>query len=307
MESRPRVAEPEPVIRPPRRNSWGAIFAGALIVLTVQLLLGVLGLAIGLTAVNPATEQDPWSGIGIGAMIWWIVTGIVALLVGGWAGGRMAGLPRRLDGALHGAIVWALSTVLMVWLAFSAAGAVVGGAWNVLSTTAQAAGGIASSAAGAIPGQIGADDIAWQEIQREIRQMMQSRGIPIEEEAPSGYREIEDALYELLREDPAKIGEISEQDKQAIVDVVVRRTELTQEEARQRVDKWVRQYEQAVEDAREFVEEELPRKAEKYGGQAADAAAKAAWWIFLMLLLGLVAAVVGGAVGAPVKLDRWER
>jgi hypothetical protein len=47
------------------RISWGAIFAGTVVAFVVQILFSVLGLAIGLTIVEPMTGQAPWEGIGM--------------------------------------------------------------------------------------------------------------------------------------------------------------------------------------------------------------------------------------------------
>ena len=54
--------------RPFARISWGAIFAGAIIALATQLVLTLIGTALGLATLNPATGQNP-SGttLGIGA------------------------------------------------------------------------------------------------------------------------------------------------------------------------------------------------------------------------------------------------
>src|SRR5690606_15487636 len=71
-----------------RRISWGAIFAGTVAALSVQLLLTLLGLSIGMWAVDPSAGQQGFQGLGIGAAIWALVSFIIALYVGGWIAGR---------------------------------------------------------------------------------------------------------------------------------------------------------------------------------------------------------------------------
>lgn len=44
-----RPADPAYVDKTPTRISWGAIFAGVVIAIAVQLVLGILGAGIGLT------------------------------------------------------------------------------------------------------------------------------------------------------------------------------------------------------------------------------------------------------------------
>ena len=64
-----------------KRISWGAIFAGTVLAIVLQLALSLLGLGIGLGTIDPLTEQNPMSGIGTGAAIWWIVTMSLAPLL----------------------------------------------------------------------------------------------------------------------------------------------------------------------------------------------------------------------------------
>ncbi len=54
------------------RVRWGPIWAGLFTALTTLIILSLLGVAIGLTAVDPraAAQGNPPQGIGIGAAIW---------------------------------------------------------------------------------------------------------------------------------------------------------------------------------------------------------------------------------------------
>ena len=55
-----------------RRISWGAIFAGLIVTLVCQILLTMLGVAIGAATIEPIQEQKPLEGLGTGAALWWI-------------------------------------------------------------------------------------------------------------------------------------------------------------------------------------------------------------------------------------------
>src|SRR5690606_27787185 len=123
-----------------RRISWGAILAGAVAALSVQLLLTLLGLSIGLWAVDPAQGQEGFQGLGIGAAIWALITFIIALYVGGWIAGRMSGLGSRFDGLLEGFLVWGLVTVVTFMLLTTAIGGIVGGAAGLAGDALQTAG-----------------------------------------------------------------------------------------------------------------------------------------------------------------------
>lgn len=123
-----------------RRISWGAIIAGTVAALSVQLLLTLLGIAVGLWAV-PAAGSEFLQEIGIGAAIWALLSFIIALYIGGWIAGRTSGLGSKLDGLLEGFMVWGLVTVVTFMLLNTAVGGIVGGAAGLagqaMSMTAQ--------------------------------------------------------------------------------------------------------------------------------------------------------------------------
>ena len=54
-----------PGVAPASRVRWGAVVAGLVIAAASQLLLGMLGVAIGLTAVD-AADANPWRALGTG-------------------------------------------------------------------------------------------------------------------------------------------------------------------------------------------------------------------------------------------------
>jgi hypothetical protein len=114
-----------------RRMSWGSVLAGVVAVLSVQILLSILGLAIGATALNPA--QDSAKGIGLGAAIWIGISALIALFVGGWVAARLAGVPDRGDGSLHGFITWGLATLVAAVMITTAAGTLLGGAFSSIA------------------------------------------------------------------------------------------------------------------------------------------------------------------------------
>jgi hypothetical protein len=63
--------------------SWGGVFAGVLVAMGVSMLLAALGVAIGVSAVDPG-ETDPGT-IGIGAAVWGGAQLLIALFVGAWS------------------------------------------------------------------------------------------------------------------------------------------------------------------------------------------------------------------------------
>lgn len=133
-------AEPLPGLRAGRRISWAAIFGGAIAALAVQIVLGLLGLGIGLSTVNPATEARPvGAGLGVGAIIWWTFSSLIAMFLGGWVAGRLAGNRMRFDRMLHGLLAWALVTLATFYLLTTAIGGIVSGATGIVSQSLGAA------------------------------------------------------------------------------------------------------------------------------------------------------------------------
>ena len=122
-----RTATSYPVYdRPFARISWGAVFAGAIIALATQIVLALIGMAIGLATLNPGTGDSPsGTALGTGAAIWLVVSSLISLFIGGYIAARLAG---RFNGWLHGLITWATLTLLTLVLLTTAAGQLIGAA-----------------------------------------------------------------------------------------------------------------------------------------------------------------------------------
>ena len=91
------------------RLSWGAILAGFVVATMVQIVLSVLGVAVGFTTWDVG---DPARDLGMGLGIWIAVSTLLSLLVGGIITGRLAGVLSRGDGAIHGVVMWGIA---MLW------------------------------------------------------------------------------------------------------------------------------------------------------------------------------------------------
>ncbi len=107
--------------RPFARISWGAVFAGAIIALAVQLVLTLIGVAIGLATLSPATGDS----LGAGAGIWLVISSLISLFAGGYISARLGG---TFNGWLHGLTTWGTVTLLTLMLLTTAAGQLIGAA-----------------------------------------------------------------------------------------------------------------------------------------------------------------------------------
>ena len=110
-----------------KRISWSAVFAGVLVAIVSQMLLTLLGLGIGLSTVDAATEQNPTAGLGTGSAVWYIISSLLSLFAGGWIAGRLASAPRRFDGIIHGVLTWCLATLLTIYFLTTTIGSILGG------------------------------------------------------------------------------------------------------------------------------------------------------------------------------------
>lgn len=261
-----------------RRMSWGAIFAGLAVVLVVELMLGFLGIAIGATTVHPMTEQQPMAGLTMGAGIWVLVSTILSLFAGGWVAGRLAGFPRRSDNALHGIVTWASATLLTVFLVGTALGSIVGGAFGLLTKGVSAAGPQIKEAAGAALGQSGVD---LESIRQQVKTTFEQRAKD-PKAAQANESQLLDALGKLYG------GNATDADRQSVVTLLTQNTSMSQDEAQQTVASW----EQKIQQGKAQVEQ----KGREAGEVAATGLARTGWVLFGVVLIGAIAAAIGGAV-----------
>jgi hypothetical protein len=110
------------------RVAWGAVVAGSLVALAVGLVLAILALGLGLGAVDVVSGDDAESGTITGAVgVWWTVSALLSLFVGGWVAGRIAGGPFEPRGVFLGVLVWALVTLASLYVLTTTVSTVLGG------------------------------------------------------------------------------------------------------------------------------------------------------------------------------------
>jgi hypothetical protein len=269
---------PDHVVR--RISPW-AVLAGAIVGVVVLFLLGLLGLGIGLATMDPAAGGDDSPGGGalsIGTAIWGIISFLIALFAAGWIAGRLAGDPKQLDGLLHGVVAWALTTLVVMWLLTTTVSSIIGGAFSLLGNVAAASGQAVQAAASQVGGETLADaaqQLPWERIQQRVEQAL-----------PADVDLDREALMAAFRELVVEGG-----DRQAVTDILVQQGGMTQEEAESTLQNLEAEYEQTVQE----VEQQAAQAAET----AAATVSSAAFWSFIALLLGAIAAAGGGWMGAP--------
>jgi len=265
------------VIMDPRRVSWGAIVAGTVLTIVIGLLLNLLGVGIGLATIDPASDGSPSAGtLGTAAAIWWLVSGVIALFVGGYAASRLSGVWENGDGILHGLITWGVASIVTVYLVSTTLGGIMGGAYGTLSTAMGMAGRGVSAAADAVPGGA-ASDVA-NRVQPWVDQFLaQVAPNATTEDITRARQELAGLIPNILQG-----GQTAEQAAQRATEIVSTLAGVSPEEAGQRL-------ETAVAALRD--------QATAAVDTAAGAVSSAAIWSFLALLLGAVATAAGGWVG----------
>ena len=263
--------------------SWGAIFAGVVVALVVQVLLTMLGAGIGIATLDPGTGDNPAaSTFSIVAGIWYVLSGIVSAFAGGYVAARMSGKTNATTGALHGLTTWAFTTLLVLYFLTSTVGALVGGAF---SGVASAIGGVSQTVA-----QTAAPMIANANPLEALESQIRSTGTDPE----ALNRAAINAMRNLVTGDEASAAAAREQAAQALATA----RDIPLPQATEQVAAMEKQYRDQV------------ARAKQAAVDAADAAASivstGALLAFVALVLGAIAGWLGGRSGVmnPVYADR---
>lgn len=262
------------------RISWGAVIAGVVVALVVQLLLGMLGLGIGAATLDPLGGDNPSaSTLTISAGIWTVVSGIIASFVGGLMAGRLSGKPVGSTGGLHGLTSWAATTLVIIFLFTTTVGGIVGGLMSGIGGALSGLGQAATAAATvAAPAVANATDPLGT-IEEQVRNASGGND-------PAALRDAAvSAVSAALTADDAQADTARENAAAALS----RAQSIPIEQAREQVAQYEQQYEQAVQ--------AVEQRATEAADVAADAVATGALVGFFSLLLGAIAAWIGGRIG----------
>ncbi|UHS56737.1 PhnA-like protein [Agrobacterium vaccinii] len=279
-----------PVLRDSIANvSWGSIFAGVAIALSLHLLLNLLGLAIGAGVIDPAQNDTPTAAsLSTGSVIWVIVSGIIAAFIGAYVASRLSGRVVRSTGALHGLASWAVTTLIVFYLLTTSVGALVGGAFTGVTSVFSGAGSTIATAATAAAPSLATANNPMSTIEQRIR------------EASGGNdpQALRDAAVSAMR--AALTGDQAQADdaRNRAADALARAQNIPVDQARQQVTDYENQYKQAVEQAK--------KTATEAAQATATGVSTAAYVAFGALLIGAIAALFGGNIGAAHTDRRRE-
>jgi hypothetical protein len=253
--------------------SWPAVLAGAFAAAALSLILLALGTGIGLSSVSPWSNMGASaSAIGIGAIVWLIVTQIIAATMGGYLAGRLRTKWVNIHtnevyfrDTAHGFLVWAVGLVITAAFLASAATSMVGGGAQLGAITSGKATSAQSDGQASDPNKYFVDTLF-----RSDRPASETTDASIRAEAGSIFA------------NAVRQKDVPAPDKTYLGQLVAARTGLSQTDAEQRVSDVLSQARQAADTARKTVAHSL-------------------YWTFLALLIGAFCASFAATIGGKQR------
>ena len=273
--------------------SWAAIIAGGVTAAAASICLLVLGAGWGLSVVSPWSGQGvDLTTIGVGAVIWLVVTQWVSAGLGGYLTGRLrtkwVGVHTHevfFRDTAHGFLAWALATVVSAGLLASASSALLGKGVDSAATIAAGATQGAAQGAASSP----SSPLAYYS-DMLFRPAAGSTAVGVPASNPQDVRAESGRILATV----VANGDISPDDKAYLAQTISTQTGLTPDESAKRVDTVVAQV------------KDVEAKAKDAADKARAAAAKFALFSFAALLIGAFIASVAAAFGGNLR-DENER
>ncbi|MGF3142487.1 hypothetical protein ACQV2S_07485 [Facklamia sp. P13064] len=321
--------------------SWRAVFAGLVTFVALSMLFSLIGAAIGLGATD-LTAVNPLDGVGMGLIIWTIVSLILSLAGGGF----IAGYTAHRAGMVHGFLTWATGLIVAVVLASSAVtgtfntigamfGATTSAAGDAIGNVSKAAGNLSEEVFNAVADNLQLDT---SNLDQEVQDLLEDTEI---EQLQPGYlqnqldetvtdiqnaaksvvvdgKPVEQAMKDVYTNIEDRMATIDEGlDEDALSNAIADNTDLNDEEAEEATAHIMKSYEEAQAQAKYLLasaETEMNR-LESGTKQAIDEgvettndvineASKYSIYAFIGSVLGLVISAYAGKMGAEKELEQ---
>jgi hypothetical protein len=282
------------------------VLAGTLAALGIHLLLTALGMGAGLAPFRPLMDPAPVALFSKGAALAWSLFAIIALSLGGWVAGRLAGCPKC--GLVQGVLVWCLTLILTLPLL-------------ALGTSLAMARVMKNPVKLPPPGGpamvVAQHELAQQVTKRNEAQLCSFieeavQSIPTNAEPKADTRaEREVGLAVTTLYEPGNAGAFAANRREAINALMVY-TGMSAADATITLDAWTASHQKlqveltkltvAMNDLKVATEQNDQARAETAAKAKADEAAQHLSWAasraFFALLIGLLGAALGGRCGA---------
>ncbi|TWU00250.1 hypothetical protein Pla108_11970 [Botrimarina colliarenosi] len=248
MEDHTYREEIDTNLKRPTPISWGAILAGVFAMLGVSWMMYLLGLAIGVTAMDLSDTTFIGDGLSQAAIFWMILTALASYFIGASLAARLSGTADDSEGMMIGFSLWGAATTASVLLAYCGVssmmqmgGSLVTAAASATGSAAQAAtsaaGSTVAGATGAFAALEGTDTAAT--IRSRLKRQLATTVADLDVEGG------EDVTAEEVREsiddlDAAALDDLTKQliddDRESAAELIASETELSQADANELID-----------------------------------------------------------------------
>jgi hypothetical protein len=283
--------------------SWGAILAGAVVAISLSLMLLTLGAGLGFASISPWSDRGLSAGeFSVAGIIWLIVTQWLSAAAGGYLTGRLR--HRWLAththevffrDTAHGLVTWAVATLFVASTIANPTAALLGGGARAIGGLATA-GGQGIAAMGHPPDMAGArgplspDTAAGPSAAYNLDKLFRSNSSGNSPDLGQGSR-VNDARGEAMHvaANAALSGSVSDEDRTYLANLVAAKTGISADDAQKRVDAFI----QTVKDAY--------HQAKTAADEARKSVASATLYTALALLIGAFIASVSAAIGGRLR------
>jgi hypothetical protein len=246
---------------------------------------------------------------------------LIAMGIGSYVAGRLA----QREGAMHGLLMFGVSTILTLWLAITLATGIIGGAFNILGSGVNALGSGISAAAPSITNmakdKLQENNINLDDLQNELKTTLRQTGKSelqpenlqkdVNNEANNAQNQAKKTAQNPQNADSDLAnwlkGVVSRHsdtlqaaDRDALKNIIKARTGKSDQEVDQIVTQTEQSYKKAVQQYQQL-KQQAEQKAREVAEQAAAATAKASWFTFFMLVIEAVLAALMGRIGRKTQ------
>ncbi|WP_426700313.1 hypothetical protein ACPPVV_13015 [Rhodanobacter sp. Col0626] len=272
--------------------SWGSIIAGWLVAVGIAFLMYVGGLAMGFTAFDPNDAAATAKGIGTGTAAWLVLTWVVSLWIGGMFASWFDGRDDQTTGVMHGITVWGLSIAASGLLLALGMGGAIGSGANLVAAGGGAHGHSMAWHGGG-NGEHRMDNDASVLLQAQLSQRIRhadNTTAPAASTPDMQAGSMDMHVARAPRLDPRTTGAVTAallaDHPDTAKALLAANTDMSQAD----IDATVQDLSTQAGEAR--------AKLKAAADKAAHYAAMAMWVLFLSILLSLLAAALGGWLGA---------
>jgi len=233
--------------------SWGAIFAGLVIVLSLSWLLHLLGAAMGVSIADATDSVTMEGGLSVGATLWVVLSWMIAFFIGSMATARLAGKIDDFSGMLHGFTVWGIGTIAAIVIGSWGVSSVLQTGQQLVSSAAQgvamAGSGVASGVGYAAEGGYAATQAITNQFGGRIQERLsnQAAEIAANSDTQLSEQEIRNVINDLDERTLRRlVQDLTNDDQEGAAQLLADSTDLSEQDAEALIDSAYQELEQQL-------------------------------------------------------------